>query len=119
MMKSKNNNSCVEENESLIGIAWYNKCEWDTLLHCSEERGDFPDTYQEWEKESEERYQKLLLLGVNIHKIHIGISELMNWCEETSMPVNEHARNLFLAIKIHRIFITSTAQNAQSGSVFL
>jgi hypothetical protein len=101
MSKGKNRKQeSVETVNTILGVAWYTREQYERLLELANDRDNLEDTYEEWQATAEKMMVKLSKPGVLPRKVHIDVEELVAWCKAHNRPVDGAARTAFVADKV-------------------
>ena len=101
MGKGKKKDSKSDETvDTVLGIAWYTREQYEWLLKSANDRDNLEDTYEEWQATAEKMMVKLSKPGVLPRKVHINVEELVAWCKSHKRPVDGAARTTFVADKV-------------------
>ena len=96
----KSNDPGRGNKAAVIGIAWYSKDQWQNLCTASADKDLLEDTYEEWGIQSDRKLNELNSKGIHAEKVHINISELLDWCADKKCPVDGEARSSFVTDKL-------------------
>ncbi|MBU0478923.1 hypothetical protein KKC91_10195 [bacterium] len=88
------------EDESVFGIAWFRKDQWESLCNVSVDVDSLEKSYEEWESFANKSIEDLISKGMHIKKIGVNVTELVDWCIKEKRPVNSESRSLFVANKL-------------------
>jgi hypothetical protein len=101
MGKRKNRKQeSVGTADTVLGVGWYTRKEYERLLELANDRDDLEDTYEEWQATAEKMMVQLSRPGVLPRKVHINVEELAVWCKAHNRPVDGAARTIFVADKV-------------------
>jgi len=95
--KSKSN----EAVDTVLGIAWYTREQWEKLRKVASDPEKLDDTYEDWKVNAEKALRDYAKLGTITRKVHIDVKELMEWCNSLGLPVDGTARSAFAGEKLH------------------
>ena len=98
--RKKKNVKSDETVDTILGIAWYSRKQYEGLLEIATDRDNLEDTYEEWQATAEKMMVELSRPGVLPRKIHIDVDELVSWCKSHNRPVDGAARTIFVADKV-------------------
>ncbi len=101
MGKRKNRKQeSVETADTVLGVGWYTREEYERLLELANDRDDLEDTYEEWQATAEKMMVQLSRPGVLPRKVHINVEELTAWCKAHNRPIDGASRTIFAADKV-------------------
>jgi hypothetical protein len=80
---------------SVVGIAWYKKEDFDTLLSLFTDSKKLGSTYEEWLKDAESLVDKLRRNGHAFQKVYIDPYTFPAWCAANGMNIDAKARVRF------------------------
>lgn len=90
-------------NVRSVGVPWFTAETWPRLLEVSGADADnLPDTYEEWLAVAEPRFAQHVANGMPLVRVLIDPDELLAWCEDNGLPVNQEARATFAALVLAR-----------------
>ena len=69
-----------EEQQTLFGIGFYRRDQWQRLLETAVDRTELEDTFDEWKLVLNKSVKDLRARGVNPMKVDIDLEELLAWC---------------------------------------
>ena len=82
------------------GLAWFKEEDWPRLLALSEDRKALENTHSEWLNGAEKAIQKFEKQGIKVQKVPVTPDELLIWCNEQNIPINNETRTRFVAHKL-------------------
>jgi hypothetical protein len=98
MGKRKNRKQeSVETVDTVLGVAWYTREQYESLLKLANDRDNLEDTYEDWQAAAEKMMVQLSRPGVLPWKVHIDVDELVFWCKDHNRPIDGAARTMFVA----------------------
>ena len=101
MAKRKKKTSRSDEAvDTVLGVAWYTREQYERLLEVANDRDNLEDTVEEWQATAEKMMVQLSRPGVLPRKVHIDIDELVSWCKAHKRPVDGASRTKFVADKV-------------------
>ena len=88
--------------DTVLGIAWYTREQYERLLKLASDRDNLEDTYEEWQATAEKMMVELSKPGVLPRKVHIDVDELASWRKSHNRQVDGAARTVFVADKVEK-----------------
>jgi hypothetical protein len=85
-----------------VGLAWYKPDQWDMLLEASVDRDDLEDTYFEWVQVATEGEARMKEMGMHVRRVEVDVPELIAWCREEGIPLDNKARSSFATMKLEQ-----------------
>lgn len=85
-----------------LGIAWYRKEQWTTLLEMSADCEGLQKTYDQWLLGAEKAVKKLKVQGCHIVKIDVDVIHMTTWCIIQGIPVNAASRSKYVNHQMQR-----------------
>ena len=85
-----------------MGFAWYKPDQWSLLLQVSSDRDDLESTYEEWLSNAEATLNQIKSKGIQIEKIMVDVSELVQWCKDHKVPINGKSRSSYTTEVLRR-----------------
>jgi hypothetical protein len=80
-----------------IGIAWYEKAEWERLRQAASDPGELDASFEEWELAAITTECEMRGRGMLIERVPIRATDLIAWCKRKRHPVNRSARSTYTA----------------------
>jgi len=77
----------MNENETNIGICWFQPEQWGRLIEISEDREKLGDNYEEWRKNASRAIANIESQHQKVQKLKVNLEELLAWCNENNLPV--------------------------------
>jgi len=88
-------------NEDMeYAYAWYKPEQWQLLRAVSTDKDRLEETHAEWESQAKESFLQYRRDGMDITKVVIDVTELIDWCKKKDRPVDGAARATFVALKL-------------------
>lgn len=78
-----------------VGIAWYNREDYNAIRRIMADRHKLPRTFDEWRKKAERREQELIRNGHPVHRALIDSKTFPDWCRARNLDINAQARMEF------------------------
>ncbi|MGD0807754.1 MAG: hypothetical protein ABSA10_09875, partial [Anaerolineales bacterium] len=88
-----------KQGKTIVGIGWYKREEWELLLSNSIDRENMHNNFDEWEIDTNKRFQELIIAGINVKKIAISVPFLLTWCKENKLPVNGSSKAKYIVFR--------------------
>ena len=76
----------------VVGLAWFDRKQWQRLTKAVEDRNELDDTYEQWEQSALDAVRMIERQGQEIEKVHIEVESLVSWCKAKGLPVNGKSR---------------------------
>lgn len=80
-----------------IGLAWYDREQWELLRQAAADPNDLDDSFDEWEINAVQVECELRLQGRQVERVPITAADLLAWCMASRRPVDRAARSEFAA----------------------
>lgn len=80
--------------------AWYKPEQWQLLRAVSTDKDRLEATHAEWESQARESFLQYRRDGMDITKVVVDVTELIDWCKKQDKPVDGAARSTFAALKL-------------------
>jgi hypothetical protein len=80
---------------SIVGIAWYKREDYDTLLDIFTDSKKLASTYDEWLKDAERLADHLRRNGLAFQKVYIDPKTFPAWCAGKGLNIDAKARMAF------------------------
>ena len=79
-----------------IGVAWFDRDQWQRLAEVVPDRNELDDTFQQWERSAKKALAELERRGQMVEKVPIKIDELLAWCTLRGLTPNGKARSEYV-----------------------
>ncbi|TMI03692.1 MAG: hypothetical protein E6H43_04100 [Betaproteobacteria bacterium] len=76
----------------VVGLAWFDRKQWQRLTEAVEDRNDLDDTYEQWQESALDAVQMIERQGQKVERVHVEVESLVSWCKEMGLPVNGKSR---------------------------
>jgi len=76
-----------EERSPTVVVCWYKKEQWDHLKEIISDPENMHDSYDEWEKSSEDTITQLRSQGQRIKKIPVDTEQMLAWANDNKMTL--------------------------------
>lgn len=83
-----------------VGIAYYEKRDWDFFLSVIDDRESVEDKWNEWYKFFLKSEKDLISKGFSVSTVRVDINELVNYCIDHKIKNDSQARSKFVAEKL-------------------
>ena len=93
-----------------MAFAWYRPDEWVRLVEVADDRDALGPTYRDWLTATEKKILALALAGVQVCRVEVDVTELVEWCRQHRVPNTDASRAQFSQELSHR----STGKPASS-----
>ena len=90
----------MQDNEIVIGIAWFQPESWERLKKIADDRADLDDSYDEWKKNANAALTDIRATGKIVKRVNVDIDELLSWCKAQNKPVSSASRAQFVSGKL-------------------
>lgn len=78
-----------------IGMVWYHQEDYLKIKNIMVDSRNLPDTYAQWLKQANHRFQQLVAQGHSVEKVYLDPSTFSTWCAARGLDVNADARMTF------------------------
>ena len=99
-MRKRRQQKAGDTNQTVMGVAWYRRDQWNRLLEIYSDHLELEDTYDEWKTVAEENLGNLAKHGYKFRKVEIDVEELLTWCNSQNRNVDGDARTEFTVVKL-------------------
>lgn len=90
----------AQMNRIVVGVAWFRCDEWPQLLSLAADSECLERTHDEWLATAEQTFERLKATGVELIKVDVSVSELLEWCQKNNRPQDAAARATFAGEKL-------------------
>lgn len=81
----------------VVGIAWFRREDYPTLLKIFEDADKFAATWDEWIKRAEKAEKRLKDEGHMTERVYIDPDTFPSWCRKEGLGIGADARHKFAA----------------------
>ena len=81
----------------VVGLAWFDRKQWQRLTEAIEDRTELDKTYEQWERGAHDAVRMIERQGQIAEKVHVEVESLVSWCNEKGLPVNRTSRAEYVA----------------------
>src|SRR3970282_1470560 len=71
----------------VVGLAWFDRKQWQRLTEVVEDRNELDDTFEQWKQSALEAVQTIEREGQKVEKVHVEVESLVSWCKEKGLSV--------------------------------
>ncbi len=86
-----------------VGVARYTKEHWPRWLEIVDDRDNWEDTFEEWERRAKDMVSRLRLAGLEVVWVDLEPDSFSRWCRSRGYRNDGEARSRFAAEKIGNI----------------
>jgi hypothetical protein len=79
-----------------LGFGWFAARTYLRLREISADKGNLPETFQEWEKRAQPQFDGLVAKRIAVEKVLIDPDALLNWARD--VPIDSKKRAEFAAM---------------------
>ncbi|TMH82221.1 MAG: hypothetical protein E6H47_14275 [Betaproteobacteria bacterium] len=76
----------------VVGLAWFDRKQWQRLTEAAEDRNELDDTYEQWQQNALDAVRMIERQGQKVERVHVEVESLVSWCKEEGLPVNGKSR---------------------------
>ena len=87
---------------SVVGLAWFDRKQWQRLAEVAEDRNELDETFELWKQSALEAVRTMEREGQRVEKVHIEVESLVSWCKEKGLPLNAKSRADYVTQIIRR-----------------
>ena len=80
-----------------IGIACYQKDQWELFLKIADDRDKLEKTWDDWRGNVDRVIKNMKDLGKEVEEIEIDLDDLANYCKERNLPNTTKTRSRYIA----------------------
>lgn len=80
-----------------IGIAWFDRDQWQRLAEVVPDRNELDETFEEWERSARKAIKNFERNGQSIVKVPINVDELVTWCTLRGKVPNGESRAAYVS----------------------
>ena len=86
-----------------VALPCFQKEHWPRWLEIADDRESWPATFEEWQRESNDRAERLSRAGLEIVWVDLEPDSFAAWCESRGYENDAEARNRFAAEQVGNI----------------
>lgn len=79
-----------------LAFGWFSASTYSSLREISADKGNLPETFQEWESRAQAQFDGLGKKGIAVEKVLIEPDALLSWAKQS--PINSKERAEFAAM---------------------
>jgi len=83
-----------------VGIAYYEKKDWDFFLSVIDDRDSVEDSWEEWSNGFMKTKMDLISRGLQVSEVKVNMNELINFCLDRKIKNNGAVRSQFVSEKL-------------------
>jgi len=106
MKKVRKAGTRLEANLGRVGMAWYRPEQWQPLRQAFVDPDVLEATHAEWFEFATTKFNELEAVGVRVFKVDVDIEELIGWCRDQGLSVDDESAAAFAAHKVQRMLNT-------------
>ena len=96
-----------------VVVAWYRPEQWDRLRAVAADPEKLLDTFAEWLNVAESTLQNLRAAGIQPYSVDVDVEELLLWCKQQGVPLDQAARSRYAREKDHEMLIHSSQEGSK------
>jgi len=82
-----------QEHQAIaVGIAWFDRAQWQQLTQVVADRNELDDTFEQWEQNALDALRMIKRQGYRVEKVYVDVDSLLSWCKAKGLPVNGESR---------------------------
>lgn len=86
----------------VVGIAWFDREQWQRLTEVVENRNELDGTFEEWEWSAMDAVRAIERQGQRVQKVNVNVDVLVSWCKGKGLPVNGKSRAEYVSFVLQR-----------------
>lgn len=86
----------AETEPTRIGLAWFDREQWQRLTEVVSDRSELDDTLEQWERGAKKALKNFARRGQQVEKVPIRVDELLSWCTVRGLVPDGKARAEFV-----------------------
>jgi hypothetical protein len=92
----------TSDRPMVVGIAWFDRAQWQRLTEVVPDRTELDDTYEQWEENALKTIQTIERGGQRVERVHVNVETLMSWCKARSLPLDGPSRAQYVSIVLQQ-----------------
>ncbi len=85
------------DGDLVVGIAWFDREQWERLCQVVPDRSQLDDSFEEWEASALRSLAEMKTRGLKVKSVSVQVSELVQWCDARKLPVDGAARAQYVS----------------------
>jgi hypothetical protein len=81
-------------------MPWFNANSWPKMRAAAVDRDKLHETFEDFERVSNTRYNDLTSVGHPVEKVEIDVAALIAWCASEKRPLDSFARQQFAILTL-------------------
>jgi len=81
----------------VLGVAWFDRGQWQRLTEVVEDRTELDDTFEQWETHALDAVRTMERQGQRVDKVYVDVDALVSWCEAKGLPINGKSRAQYVS----------------------
>lgn len=73
---------------TVVGLAWFDRKQWQRLADAVEDRGELAASYEQWQEGAVEAVRLAEQAGTKVERVHVEVESLVAWCKEKRRGVS-------------------------------
>jgi hypothetical protein len=101
-MAQRHDNPDEKSQGIVLGLAWFDREQWQRLTEVVENRSELDDTYEQWIQSARDALRNFERQGQSVEKVHIKVDELVAWCKAKGVPIDGKSRSEYVAFLLRK-----------------
>jgi hypothetical protein len=89
-----------DKRTGVIGVTWFRREDYPTLLGIFEDAQELPTAWEEWETEAKKVEERLKIEGFRVERAYLDADAFSEWCRNEGVSMNGKARSRFTATTV-------------------
>jgi hypothetical protein len=89
---------------TIIGMAWFDRTQWNRLTEIVDDRSELDDTFEQWRRSARKAMRNIEREGHRVEKAWMDVDALVAWCEKEGLPVNGGSRAQYVSALLKERF---------------
>lgn len=96
-----------------VVVAWYRPEQWDRLREVAADPDKLLDSYEEWLSIAEKTMRDMRAVGIEPYTIDVDVEELLLWCKEQDIALDQAARSRYAREKEYEMLIHGLREGSE------
>ena len=86
-------------NKPILAFAWYKKEQFESFRNSAQDKEEFSETFEKWEKNAKKSYKEYTREGFEVRKVILKYDEFCLWCKVNGKKNIAKSRSEYAARK--------------------
>jgi len=92
----------MSEEQPHVGIAWFDRAQWQRLTEAVPDRNELDNTFEAWERSAKKTFKEFKRSGQIVEKVAVKVEDLLAWCTLHGVIPNGSSRAEYVSELLKR-----------------